>query len=111
MPRAKDKFKDLEKLSFEEALSRLESIVEAMEDGKAPLESMISSFEEGGALAEICQRKLDGLQRKIEILVKDSPQGGKWRDFDGSEALPDEEPPDQAPPPKASQDRNDDLLF
>lgn len=90
MPSKKDKFKELETLPFEDALKRLESIVSRMEDGKAPLEELLARFEEGGALAALCQRRLDELQRKIEILVKDTPQGPKWRQFDPD--APGEEP-------------------
>jgi len=82
MASKKDKFKEFEKLPFEDALKRLETIVQGMEDGKAPLEELIVKFEEGGALAAICQKRLDELQGKIEILTKDSSQGPQWKDFD-----------------------------
>lgn len=69
----------LEKLSFEEALQKLEGIVDGMESGNAPLEKMISSFEEGSLLASVCQAKLDSLQKKIEILRRDRQSGSlKW---------------------------------
>ena len=82
MASKKDKFKEFEKLPFEDALRRLETIVQGMEDGKAPLEELIAKFEEGGVLSAICQRRLEELQGKIEILVKDTPQGPQWRSFD-----------------------------
>ncbi len=113
MPSKKDKFKEFEKLPFEDALRRLETIVQGMEDGKAPLEELIVKFEEGGALAAICQRRLDELQGKIDILVKDTPQGPKWRSFDpDSEDAPeplDEDDEDEQPPKKTSSP--EDSLF
>ncbi len=124
MPSKKDKFKEFESLAFEDALKRLESIVERMEDGNAPLEELIARFEEGGALAALCQKRLDDLQRKIEILVKDTPQGPKWKQFDpdgGEEDAPDEEgeeaEADEEPEAKASQSKakklapDEDTLF
>ena len=74
----------LEKLSFEEALQKLEEIVDGMESGNAPLEKMISSFEEGSLLASVCQAKLDSLQKKIEILRRDRQSGNlKWAPLSG----------------------------
>ena len=56
--------------SFEKALERLEKIVSEMEDGSMSLEDMIARFEEGQGLIKFCSRKLNEVERKIEILVK-----------------------------------------
>ena len=60
----------MEAQGFEKMLERLEKIVEEMEGGKLALEEMISRFEEGQALVKSCSRKLNEVQRKIEVLVK-----------------------------------------
>lgn len=79
----KAKFDSLSKLSFEDALEKLEEIVGKMEEGRLPLDSMIEHFEEGSALSEICSSKLEKLERKIEILVKNSKEGlPVWKDFE-----------------------------
>jgi exodeoxyribonuclease VII small subunit len=57
-----------EDLPFEEALKRLESIVEAMEADELPLETMLARFEEGTRLARICQTKLTEAEVKIQQL-------------------------------------------
>jgi len=57
-------------MSFEEALKRLETLVQDMEAGKLSLDRMISHFEEGSALAELCGKKLNDVERRIEKLVK-----------------------------------------
>jgi exodeoxyribonuclease VII small subunit len=57
-------------LSFEKALERLEKIVSEMESGSMSLEDMIARFEEGQGLIKFCSRKLNEVERKIEILVK-----------------------------------------
>ena len=54
---------------FEKALSELEAIVAAMESGALPLEKMMEHFEEGQKLIDVCTRKLNEVERKIEILV------------------------------------------
>ncbi|MBK7361782.1 MAG: exodeoxyribonuclease VII small subunit [Micavibrio sp.] len=56
----------LEKMSFEEALDELETIVRDLETGKAPLEKSISSYERGIALKQHCETKLRDARAKIE---------------------------------------------
>ena len=57
-------------IKFEEALSKLESIVEKLESGELSLEESLAVFEEGIRLSRICSKQLDGAERKIEILIK-----------------------------------------
>jgi exodeoxyribonuclease VII small subunit len=45
-------------LPFEEALKKLEGLVEAMESGDLPLETLLARYEEGTRLVKICQEKL-----------------------------------------------------
>ncbi|HVY69248.1 MAG TPA: exodeoxyribonuclease VII small subunit [Verrucomicrobiae bacterium] len=59
-------------LPFEEALTRLEAAVEAMENDDLPLESLLARYEEGAALAKICQAKLADAELKIQQLEKNS---------------------------------------
>ena len=61
-------------LAFEEALKRLEGIVEAMESEDLPLETLLSKYEEGTQMAKICQDKLAEAEVKIQQLEK-SPSG------------------------------------
>jgi exodeoxyribonuclease VII small subunit len=56
----------VEKLSFEQALSELETIVRDLETGKAALEDSIAQYERGTALRAHCERKLREAQAKIE---------------------------------------------
>jgi exodeoxyribonuclease VII small subunit len=59
-------------LPFEEALGKLESIVEAMESEELPLESLLARYEEGTRLAKICQSKLAQAELKIQQLEKNA---------------------------------------
>lgn len=54
--------------SFEEALKKLESIVEAMESDDLPLDQLILRFEEGAALAKLCQDRLSEAEVKVRRL-------------------------------------------
>jgi exodeoxyribonuclease VII small subunit len=57
---------------FEEALKKLEGVVEAMESGNLPLEMLLSKYEEGTKLVKICQEKLAEAELKIQQLEKNS---------------------------------------
>ena len=55
---------------FEQSLERLEALVEEMEGGELSLEEMISHFEEGSKLVDLCTKKLNDVEQKIQKLVK-----------------------------------------
>ena len=55
-------------MSFEEALKKLEGIVESMESDELPLETLLARFEEGTRLAKVCQSKLTEAELKIQEL-------------------------------------------
>ncbi len=59
-----------ESLPFEEALKKLQAIVEAMEAEDLPLEGLLAKYEEGTRLARICQEKLAEAEVKIQRLEK-----------------------------------------
>ncbi|MSU23396.1 MAG: exodeoxyribonuclease VII small subunit [Opitutus sp.] len=58
------------KLSFEVALGKLESIVDAMESGDVPLAELLAKFEEGTKLLKACETRLKEAELKIEQLKK-----------------------------------------
>ena len=62
-------------MPFEEALKKLESIVEAMESDELPLETLLARFEEGTQLAQVCQTKLAEAELKIQQLEKNAAGG------------------------------------
>ena len=67
---------------FEEALKKLEGIVEAMESGDLPLEALLARFEEGTRLVKICQDKLAEAELKIRQLEKNSAGEMKLKPMD-----------------------------
>ncbi len=62
--------KEIEKMSFEEALLKLETIVNQLEDEKITLEESIKRFELGVKLSSYCLTKLDEAEKKIEELTR-----------------------------------------
>jgi exodeoxyribonuclease VII small subunit len=81
-----------DELAFEDALERLESIVEELEGGDLSLEQSIRHYEEGMKLSKKLTRTLDEAEKSIEKLVEGDD------DDSGEEAGP-------ATPPAARKGR------
>lgn len=73
--------KELEKLSFEQALEELEKVVRALEEGEGGLQSSIESYEYGMKLKKICEDKLKDAQTKIEKITIDAEGNVAKEDF------------------------------
>ena len=58
-------------IKFEDALQRLEQIVDQLEAGDLPLDDSLKVFEEGVALARRCAKYLEEAEKRIELLTKD----------------------------------------
>ena len=56
--------------SFEEAMKRLNEIVDQLESGELPLDESLRLFEEGVALSRRAGNLLGQAERKVEILTK-----------------------------------------
>ena len=63
------------KVGFEQALERLETIVEEMQSSELTLETRLKRFEEGVGLVRECAKQLEAAAKRVEVLVKSS--GGK----------------------------------
>jgi len=61
--------KDIQKLSFEEALAQLEEIVRELDDGRGELEGAIIAFERGTQLKRHCEAKLKEAEARIEKIL------------------------------------------
>ncbi|MEO9463118.1 MAG: exodeoxyribonuclease VII small subunit [Marinomonas sp.] len=62
---------DNSEMSFEQALSALEEIVQQLESGSVPLDQSIALYEKGETLRKQCQARLDSAQARIEQIVAD----------------------------------------
>ena len=58
-------------IKFEDALQRLEQIVDQLETGNLPLEQSLKVFEEGVGLARRCAKYLEEAEKRIELLTRD----------------------------------------
>ena len=89
--------------NFEQAMKRLEAIVEQMESGQLPLEDLIVRYEEGMNLVKVCQDRLASAEQKIEIIARNN---GKpvVKEFE-----PAAEPRPETKPPTEQKDQNDEV--
>lgn len=71
-------------IKFEDALKRLEDIVEELEQGDISLDDSLAKYEEGIELSVACTRKLEAAKKKIEILVKTGDGKIALKPFDES---------------------------
>ena len=83
---------DKPKLTFEQALAKLEELITAIEEGQVPLEESIDKYAEGVELVKQCRLILDRAEKKIQLLGRG--EGGQLevtgeldepRDKDGKE--------------------------
>jgi exodeoxyribonuclease VII small subunit len=61
-------------LTFEEAMMKLEEIVEKLEEGNVPLEQAISFFQEGMRLSKFCHDKLQHAEKQMEYILREDGQ-------------------------------------
>ena len=78
---SKDAAKEMEKLSFEEALSELEKIVRALESGAGDLKGSIDAYERGMSLKNFCEAKLKEAQGRIEKITLVADGSAKAENF------------------------------
>jgi exodeoxyribonuclease VII small subunit len=58
--------------TFEDELKDLEAVVAQIDSGELSLEGSIQAFERGVALVRSLNLKLEEVEKKIEVLVRDS---------------------------------------
>lgn len=74
--------KDQSSKRFEVALEELAGVVEQLESGELSLEDSLAAFEKGVGLVKFCNQKLNEVEKKVELLVKDKEGKFQFRDLD-----------------------------
>ncbi|MBI5144343.1 MAG: exodeoxyribonuclease VII small subunit [Candidatus Omnitrophica bacterium] len=69
-------------MKFEEALKKLEQIVEGLEGGDLSLEDALEKYEEGIRLSRLCAKKLEVAKKRVEILLKSADGSVELKPFD-----------------------------
>jgi exodeoxyribonuclease VII small subunit len=73
--------------NFEQAMKRLEEIVEQMESGDLPLEDLIVRYEEGMKLVKVCQERLASAEQRIEIITRNSAGKPVVQEFESAASV------------------------
>ena len=67
----------MDNITFEQAMSRLEEIIAALENNQISLDKSVDLFQEGIKLSKICSDKLAGIEDKVAKILVD----GKLEDL------------------------------
>jgi len=70
-------------ITFEKALKNLEEAVARLEKGQIPLDEALDCFEAGVQSATLCRRKLQAVEARIQVLMKDADGALIPEPFDG----------------------------
>ncbi|HEY2421917.1 MAG TPA: exodeoxyribonuclease VII small subunit [Neobacillus sp.] len=62
------------KLSFEDAMNKLEQIVDRLEEGDVPLEEAILIYKEGMELSKQCHQKLKNVEEQLTQIITEDGQ-------------------------------------
>lgn len=68
----------MDKMTFEQAMARLEEIIKSLESDQTSLENSVELFQEGITLTKFCSSKLENIENKVSKIVID----GKLEDLD-----------------------------
>ena len=86
--------------TFESSLSKLEAIVEAMENSQLPLEDLVKQYEEGSRLLRACDAFLKTARERIELITLRASSG---QDLSEPQSSP------SATAPSGENDDDDDI--
>lgn len=61
----------IEDLDFEDAIGRLEEIIDRMEAERIPLDSLLKEYKEGTQLLKLCRKRVEGARAQIDTITKE----------------------------------------
>ena len=82
--------KNVNKMTFEERLRRLQDVVERLESAELPLEESVALYKEGLVLSRACREQLDKARNEVRMLAEDGRlvpfEAEAGEESDGSES-------------------------
>ena len=90
--------------SFEEAMSDLEALVEAMENDQLPLEELVAHYEKGAGLLQHCEKVLAVARKRIELI-----EVGTSTEKELEQAPKADDDPENPNRPQPGDDLDDDI--
>ncbi|MDF1813635.1 MAG: exodeoxyribonuclease VII small subunit [Verrucomicrobiales bacterium] len=97
-------------LPFEEAMARLESLIQGMDSDQVPLDDLIKNYEEGISLYEICEKRLDEAQGRIDLIRKKKDGTVVLEQFGDDDTAPISEVPQKQKENTSVSSENDDFF-
>lgn len=91
--------KSVKRLKFEEAMERLDQIVEAMESGEIGVEESIGQYEEAMNLASHCRKILDDAELRIRKIQQNAAGQPEIEPFEAPEGTEPDEAGDESANP------------
>jgi len=73
-------------VKFEDALKKLEKIVEELERGDLSLDEALKKYQEGIELSRVCSQRLDNAKKKIDLLTKNKKGEFELKPLDDEKA-------------------------
>lgn len=70
-------------IKFEDALKKLEKIVDDLEKGELSLDEALKKYQEGIELSRVCSHRLESAKKKVDILSKNKKGEFELQPFDG----------------------------
>ena len=70
---------------FEQSFQQLESIVRRLEGEELPLDESLHLFEQGIALSRLCHKRLEEVEKKIELILADAKGQPRTEPFEEPE--------------------------
>lgn len=72
-------------IKFEDALKKLEKIVEELESGNLTLDEALKKYQDGIELSRACAQRLESAKKKIDVLVKNKKGEFELKDIADAE--------------------------
>ncbi|HEY5751576.1 MAG TPA: exodeoxyribonuclease VII small subunit [Chthoniobacterales bacterium] len=82
----------VEPQDYEDAMARLENIVQRMESGQMPLDQLLACHEEGTKLVAFCQLKLEAAEERIAYVTRRAAETAKTEKARPSSPAPAQKP-------------------
>lgn len=73
-------------IKFEEAVKKLEKIVDELESGELSLDDALRKYQEGIELSRLCTQRLESAKKKIDLLTKGKKGELELKPFEAKEA-------------------------
>ena len=70
-------------IKFEEALKKLENIVEELEQGDLSLDEALKKYQDGIELSRLCAARLESAKKKIDVLARNKKGDFELKPLDG----------------------------